>query len=371
MIFVFVSAILMMISTSNSKLIFRSSFFIVYMIFSLTFAYGYDWIFYYQIYQTSDTLTLLPFEPGVFYSMRLFHYLGFSFPVYMFFVSSFIYFCLYRFCISLKNPSFTFFFMFSFFGFFMYVEQIRQGLAISIILLGLSNFNERNKLSIWYPIVACLFHVSAIFFIILNVIYSGNEKKLKKGFWIITIIVFSFIYIFINPSVIKFIPYIGEKIYGYSIVYNSDGTSFYEILLNSRLAVVYLALLILFYFCYKKVRELRLLLSVSSSYFLFLSKLTPFLIRFGYYSVPYIIIGFDSYLIKYRNTKRFSIYIIPITIIIFMVSTIPIWNQNYLTSTKSNLNIFSNSEQIHNEIAMKCNQLRVTGYGTVIMPYCY
>jgi len=369
MIFIILSFISMIFSLTKSKVVFRFIFFVIATLYVFTFAYGYDWIFYYNIYENSLNIVIPPFEPGMFYLMKTFKYLGLSFPVFIFLINLFIFYGLYLFCNNLKNSTFALFCLISFYSFYMYSEQVRQGIALTIILISITKYDIRSRKSFFMALLACSFHVSAIFYILYSLI-TKNESKLKRNIILLTMLVFSVIFIFVNPTVISFIPYVGEKIYGYSVAYSATETSFYQIITNSRLAIIYLLLTVLFYLSYRKRIDSSMSNAVLASHFLFLSKLTPFLIRFGYYAIPFMVYGLDSFISDNSNKKKISIYILPIMLCIFSISTIPMWNENYLISTRTNLNVLSNKTDITKEIKLKCNQLYKTGYGTVILPYC-
>ncbi|MBE0116062.1 hypothetical protein FOT85_30565, partial [Klebsiella michiganensis] len=166
MIYFIVSIILMLLSFSRRETFFYLSFIPVACYFTTHYGYGFDWINYYNTYVWSSTMVTSPYEPGIFYIMQFFEKNGLSYGSFMFFILLFNYVCLFIFCIKQKHKMFCFFALFSFFGFYMYSEQIRQGVAISIIMLGVSFHGVGSKKTIIYTLIASLFHISALFFIV-------------------------------------------------------------------------------------------------------------------------------------------------------------------------------------------------------------
>lgn len=165
MAFMIINISLFIFSFFNSKLVFKVSIFLTFLYCSLTFGRGYDWINYYDYYNSiAKGYDTMPFEPGYYYVMVLFSYFNAPFSVLTFFTTVFFFIVIYKFCIETKNPSLNFFTIFAFMGFFMFSEQIRQGVAVCIIMLAIPYFerNEKWKASIFIAL-AMLFHVSAIF----------------------------------------------------------------------------------------------------------------------------------------------------------------------------------------------------------------
>lgn len=371
MYFIMASFFLMICSFTSQRKMFYVSFPIIALFFSITFGYGYDWINYNDFYYDSPYMTILPFEPGLFYLMRLFVYFDFPFKYLVCAIYIFIYYCCYKFCVKLKNPMIGFYCLFSLLGFYMYSEQFRQGIALSIIILGLSKPVKEYPWRLTpYILIASLFHVSALTAFLFNVIFSDNEKKLKFNSILITAFVCLLLVILSSPGIISFIPFIGEKVAGYSALYNSGG-SFFIYMIQQKQTYVYLALLLVIVFIYKKERDKKILWASLSAYFLLLTKLAQFLVRFGYYFVPFLVIGLDEYF-QTKNKKGYIyIYKTIFLMVIFVMSTIPFFISSYMDISTSPATIFDSKSDIERKISIRCDFVQLTGVGDGVIKRCY
>jgi hypothetical protein len=88
----------------ENKRLFQLSIIIVGLYYSLTFAYGYDWMNYYDTYLDVQRGYYNSFfiEPGYLIFMRLSVFLGMDFPVFNSIVTALMYIMVYSFCIRLK-----------------------------------------------------------------------------------------------------------------------------------------------------------------------------------------------------------------------------------------------------------------------------
>ncbi|WJV41545.1 EpsG family protein [Raoultella terrigena] len=339
--------------------------------FSITFGYGYDWINYNDFYYDSPYMTVLPFEPGLFYLMRFFVFLGLPFKCLVCFIYIFIYYCCYRFCVQLKNPMIGFYCMFSLLGFYMYSEQFRQGIALSIIILGLSKKEQEYPWKIMpYILVAALFHVSALTALLFNFIFTDNVKKLKFNAILITAFVSFLLLILSSPGLISFIPFVGSKVADYSALYSS-GSSFFVYMIQQKQTYVYLALLLVIIMIYKKEKNRRILWAALSAYFLVLTKMAQFLVRFGYYFVPFLVMGLDDYFQSKSRKGYIYIHKTMFLIVVFIMSTIPFFISSYMKISTSPATIFDSKSEIERKISIRCDFVKITGVGDGVIKRCY
>lgn len=370
MIYLIVSFLLMIISFSRKKVFFYFSYCSIFLYFTTHYGYGFDWINYYNTYTWSTTMLSSPYEPGIFLIMKYMSGLGFSYGSFMFLILTFNYLCMFVFCNTFKHKTFALFCMFSFFGFYMYSEQIRQGVAISIIMLGLGLHGFRSKKIYIYTLLACLFHISAIFYLICHFTYSTNSKQYKRNMLLISVSVILMLVVFVVPSVLSFIPYIGGKMAAYSESYNASGVEFLIALVLSKYTWLYGLLVFILVNIQKEKNDGKVFSSIVSAYFLLLSKTTPILMRFGFYYIPSLAKGLDDYM--YDKTKVGIIYVKKtiVYLCILLVSSATMWNPTLFQSTNYSLTVFSDQD-INLVMSQKCTIAYKNLYGVDLFPTCY
>ncbi|MDM9658854.1 MULTISPECIES: EpsG family protein [Raoultella] len=377
MVFLFASLLLMICSLYNRRVVFIVSSFVISLYFITTYGYGYDWINYYLWYNNLDSELTPIVEPGFYFLMKTSNTLGITFGQFMSLISIFNYTILFLFCRRFKSSAFVFFCLFSFYSYFMYSVQLRQGIAISVLLMGLKfddNFNLK-KSYFWYIIAASFFHVSAIFSILYIVLNPKNINSFKRNMILLSLSMVIIISIYLNPNIISFIPYVGDKVYAYrkSFEQYNDGLfSFFIMLVVSKYTILYFSMMILTWRCYLQSKDNSILKSTFSFYFLMLTKSSPFLLRFGYYFVPSVAIGLDNYMAARTNNKIFYIKKTLIHLGIFVVSSSTLWSPAAFESTFNVLNIFTDNQYvIEKNIQEKCNIVYKNKFSTDVLTYCY
>lgn len=357
MIFLIFSFLLFFTAIVEKKIIFKISFFIILFFFCMTYGFGYDWINYRYAYYHSLDPGFIPFfaEPGYFYLMKVGLFSGLSFGVFSSIVTLFIYSSIYFFCIKLENRCLALFSLFSFLSIYILNEWIRQGLAVAFVLFSLIQLNKGNKGGfITLVLIAGLFHISAL--VSLSYYYmhgtSYGKIKNKKGFIFLTIFVFIVLFSLYNPTLVNFIPIIGEKLFAYGSILEGAGVGFWEYVLTSKVVFAYFFMLCFIYLLYRqdKVDGSALL----PMYMLFLSRLTQALIRIGYYFVPALVLSMDGRFIKERTGLKTSLNKLVYMTSVLMISCIPAWNDAIWYGSQTHLTIFSNSNEINIEISRKC-----------------
>jgi len=360
----------MLVALSRRKIYFYISFSIISFYFSTHYAFGFDWINYYNTYIWSNELLVSPYEPGFFYLMKVFSSNNITFGMFYFFISIFNFICLFVFCNRMQHKSFAFFCIFSFFGFYLYGEQVRQGIACSLLILGIALHDIKSKKIYFYIVLAAFFHVSALFFLICKFLTSENKSNFKKKVNILTFFVLLMIVILLFPNVISFIPYIGPKISAYSASYNVSVVNLFVALVLSKYTWLYLFMYVVLNFILVKENDNKIYTSKLATYFLLLSKTTPVLLRFGYYLIPNLVIGIDDYM--FRKTKLGKIYAYKtiLYLCILLTSSATMWNPTLLQATNIYLDIFDNNN-IDLVMSQKCTIAYKALYGQDLFPSCY
>lgn len=370
MSFVIISLALFILAIIEDKTLFKLSFLIIALYNISTFAYGYDWINYYDTYvniQSGNVDTFFT-EPGYLGLMIFSNYIGLNFSLFSASVTFLIYLFVYLFCRKMSNPSLAFFTLFSFLGFFMFIEQIRQGLALCILLLGIYQLHQGNtRKFVIIVLLASLFHISAIMAFLFLFMRGKSERGMFKFALAATIFVIALLYSLYHPDLFSSLPLIGPKVAAYARLSEEKDVGFWEYVLSSRLVFIYL-FLYLFLFIQRR-KERSIYSGLGAVLVLFLSRLSPYLVRVGYYFVPYLVISVDEYMRKQGRGFHTKFNKLVYIMIIFMVSTIPAWNPVYWQGAKTFLTIASDSSDINKEISRKCTILK-ENYDHIVIVQC-
>ena len=150
---------------------------------------GADWAAYIEAFNTMSVVGNYPrWEPGFVFISNLFYYLFGNYYVFQFCASLFLLYALLKFYVAHTNyPVLSIaIFFFMFFGSIVMAE-VRQSIALAIVLLGSKYIFERQSLNFVLTIgIACLFHISAIFALplyLLNKRISKLSALLLLGFF--------------------------------------------------------------------------------------------------------------------------------------------------------------------------------------------
>lgn len=359
MIFFSFSLFLFLCAIVENRIIFRISALILGAYFSLTFAYGYDWLNYYQSYQ-AVSVGGTPFfgDLGFIFLMKACIYFGFSYGGFNFVVNAILYFLIYKFCNKLKTPSFALFALFSFLGFFMFTEQIRQGFALSIVLYGLVNFFEKSKIKFILTVCfASLFHISAILSIFYFATIVNNKRRLLISVISSFILYSIFLILMLNPTFIAVFQGIESKFQAYGSMYSDLDTNFFSFLLHAKMLFVYVFLgALLYIFGFRSEERYSV---YSNLFMLILTRSSSLLVRVSYYFLPVLIFSLDGYIFSLgrglsTNWKKLSLLIV-----ILFVSTLPLWTPMYRIGAQTNLDLFSTPGEFNKEIGKKCTILHI------------
>lgn len=367
MIFIIIAILLYFLSFFKSRILFSMSIIMVGGYLSITFGYGYDWMNYYDSYLNLDAVGYEHFfyEPGYLLCMKIFNYIGFNFQFFYAISISFIYFSVYLFCRKMNSPSIAFFTLFSFLGFYIFAEGIRQGVAFAICLFALSKaLDGKKKASVILISISILFHVSSVFCFLYFFLINSNKKSVYKFSLISTIFVFSFLFFIYNPNYLSFVPVVGSKFAIYSQMYAWESGGFFAWLMQSRVFFLYVFFLIVLFVFIIQDKKAKIYNSISVMYFLTLSRMTPILLRFGFYLPPALVIAMDGYLSEKGSGRNFSLFKFIYLSLILLISTMPFWDYTYMKGAEFNLSIFSSKQYIESTINKKCtvlNRIEING----------
>ncbi|EIY5006730.1 EpsG family protein [Klebsiella variicola] len=355
MSFLLINIMLFICSFFNKKILFYISFFISLLYFCFTFGRGFDWINYYDIYLSiNPNVFELPFEPGYYIIMRVFHYFGSPFSVMMAFTTLVMFSFIFIYCRRMQNPTLSFFTLISFMGHYLFSEQVRQGLAICIILYGFPFFERKQYVKAFLIIlIAMLFHVSAIFCLLFFFIIKKNESfaNIKFSIYCLLFLMLSY-YIWSNPAIVKFIPLFYSKMIDYSTSYTEGFISVGKIL-SSKVAFLYIVMLVLSILILKKTKNSDVNRAIKALIFMTLTKITIFFGRFQYYVMPLLISGLDDYFS--RNTgRKISFYKVIYVTSLFVISLVPLWTPSTYTSINDPIYIGSSVKEVEGKVGNRC-----------------
>ena len=370
MSFVIISLFLLILAIIEDKTLFKISFFVITIFNAWTFAYGYDWMNYYDTFLDVQAGTVETFftEPGYLILMEVSNFLGLNFPQFSACVTILMYMSIYSFCNKMENPNLAFFTLYSFLSFFMLTEQIRQGLALCILLFGVyALYYGRTKRFIVIVLISSLFHISAVMAFLFLFIRGTSEKGLYKFTLAASIFVVALLYSLYHPELFSSLPLIGPKVAAYARLSEEKDVGFWSYVLGSRLVFIYLFLYIFLFSVRKSERSIYS--GVGAVFVLFLSRLSPYLVRVGYYFVPYLVISVDRYMTTQGRGLYSKLNKLVYISVIFMVATIPAWNPVYWQGSKTFLTINSDVSEINKEITRKCKILH-ENYDHIVIMQC-
>ncbi|MGK2960215.1 MAG: EpsG family protein [Candidatus Malihini olakiniferum] len=354
--FIVVSGILGLLSFFEKEFLFKIFFWIIAIYFSFNICYGYDWINYRIVYEDSIYSSYTPFffyEPGLLWVMRFFSSFNIPFMYFLGACSFCIYCSIYYFCNSMKNPSFSFFAIFSFFSVFILSEWIRQAIAISITMIGLVHERKGRKFVFYMAcVIASFFHIFAVIIIPYSIIISWSGKYVTRFIIISTIAAIVIIYAMYNPDFLAFIPLIGEKIAQYGSVVSGRQSGLFEFILSSKLILVYFALFITLFILKKRYSSLSK--SLCSVYILFISKFSSVLTRISFYFVPFIVMNMNDFISDKGRGMRTELSKLVCIILMLFVSSAYLWNPVFREGAKNSLTIFSTDSDIVQIVGKKC-----------------
>lgn len=313
---------------SNSKFITKINSFFIFLFLSGAYSYGYDWIryreYYEYVFQTGDVSTWL-YEPGFSLLMLTTKIFSLDYQWVVMLCSLILTINLCFFSLKRKYHNFCLFYCFSIFGFMEFAEQIRQGVAITFILVSTLYLAEgRNKRFVVYVFLAGMFHASAllcVLFLPLKKLYNKNNAVIFTIALVISgaLAIFLFKFIIDNISLFGVSGFIAEKLQGYS---SSDGSEsgIFSTGLLLNFMVIFIAALS------TQHRRIPHYLAVFFSIFVIESKAISIAYRFSYYGYSFI---YDSFEWLYALRKGRVLNRLMLIIILLVFSFKPLLNPVY------------------------------------------
>lgn len=254
MIYVAIGVYLGIVAFYFESRFFRLSLALLFLFFGLDYLNGYDWINYYHHYEAATVRDLLSvqsfiYEGSVGFSLILASAKLLGSYQYVFVISSLVFvICLARFCRLFRSKNLALFMCYSFYGYFYFIERVKQGLAIAIVLFGYEllrrGFRWRFLASV---ALATVFHPSAFVAAALaSLPLEGARKKWSLiygvffcalGFLLISAIIFI-------PSVSANVPVVSLYVSKYSDLIRSNFNVLFFVSVGGISFLLVLALLL-------------------------------------------------------------------------------------------------------------------------------
>lgn len=271
----------------------------------------------------------------------------------------------------MKNPSLAFFTLFSLLGFFVFSEWIRQGVALSIIMLGMYFIEKKkNLLFLLCIFLASFFHISALCVLAYFILKVNNSRNCRLAIFSASIFIILLLLGLSYPSIFQMIPVVGDKISAYAMYSSDNSINPLSYILGSRIIFVYLLLLLLLVYLNKKSED-KVYNGMGSTFFLLISRFSPVLIRIGYLFVPMLAYSMDSLMASKGKGLRTSLIKILYIFVLLMLSTVPYWTENFSKSMNTNVTIFSSNYEINKVIYEKCSIVKYYDMNTTIADCLY
>lgn len=297
-VYIFISLILTGLAIINpkNKMLKKSIYLLLGIFLCTSYFNGSDWRSYELMYELANLEDIKTFyaEKGFYVYMCIFKILGFNFFEFFIITKFIIYYIFYK--LLIKSPNFYLILNIFYYqmALFLFIDcPLRNLIAIGLVLLGIEQWNKRKKIGLYiYIILAMTFHVSAIFFIILPLIYTFNKLSKKT-----LIIIMLIIYIILSSqnillNLIKYLPFFEERLLKF--IGRPEGVGEFFSLGNIEKIIVCISLILLRdkYKYYKK--ELGLIVGYFILYriavsFLILGRLTLYIQIFYIFGIGLLI----------------------------------------------------------------------------------
>lgn len=358
--YIFLCVVLALSSFSNSRLLCKFNTFLIFIFLSGAYSYGYDWIRYREYYEfvfsPYDYSTWL-YEPGFSMILLITKSLSLDYQWAVVLTSLILCFNIYKYSISKININFCLLFVFSVFGFMEFAEQIRQGVAISFILLAVNFLINKNKGKFYlYVFYASMFHASAIICLLFAYMIKLLERK-NPALKLVVFILAGFISVWGFKILINYIDIIGingfiaTKLKGYAESDGSDsGILSSGLLLN--LSVIIIALLSI------QSKSGKYYASVFFAFFVIQSKVVSIAYRFSYYGYAFIYESFE-WLYNANKGRHFNRILMVMILLVFAFKPLinPVYRAMFDDYNSYWLGLINGLPDINNVRLERCNTL--------------
>lgn len=362
MIYIFLALFLYVSTLSKSTKLYTVNLVLVFIYFSSAYCFNYDWINYRNFYENvlSDNLVQSiiesGFEPGfviIAYSTKL---LGLDYQWVIVFLNVIVFSFFNSSIKKFHNKNIALFIFFSFFGFFLLAEQIRQAVALAIGLKAIQYYIDKKASKFYFlTILAILFHVSAVFLFVIMYVHKIFSRKSKPVIILIMLIAGTlapllFSIILQNPSFFSFYPLLAKKLAYYS---NQDLGNDSGILTPGLLPNIILLLLVCYY-CLKTFGSRHSQQALVASAFIIQSKIISLFYRFSHYGIIYFFFCFDEI---FKDKKPLNLFRFFVMTIILSFGLKPLSTELYRASVLDYQFYWTTSQDQNSMKDRKCDIL--------------
>jgi hypothetical protein len=287
----------------------------------LRYKTGRDWGNYIRMFESIPKSRETSFEPGYLWLNKIIYYtLGNYFAVQ--FIASCVIFYAYYFFIKkyAKFPIFSLCLLFMVFFFDILMSQVRQSIAMAIILMGTESIFERKFVKYaCYILAASLFHISAICAIPIYFLYHYFNKLL-----LVLLIFFSTLSYFYNNIVYlmvsKIAPFLPYRLGTIALVYLNAEVYSESAEFETGLVYISKLLMTLFILCICRTRDKKTWFFINCLVMMQIisSIATGFAIiqRFRAYYLMFGILGYENLFCMFSFKKVSSLFYIYLCMII-------------------------------------------------------
>ncbi|MEH3352122.1 hypothetical protein, partial [Klebsiella variicola] len=125
-------------------------------------------------------------------------------------------------------------------------------------------------------------------------------------------------------------------------------------------------ILIIMNLIYRRERNVNVNGAMGGVLFLCLTRMTPVLLRFGYFMIPAIVYLMDDYLYKSGRRLKTKLLKFCYLTLVLIISTVPFVNPIYMKGSVPSLTILSSTADINSVIIYKCGILNKDNDNAVI-----
>lgn len=316
---------------------FRLGLVLLFLFSGLDYLNGYDWINYYHHYDAATANELFStasfiYEGSVGFSLIMGVAKLLGNYQYVFIISSLIFvFCLNRFCRMFQNRNLALFMCFSFYGYFYFVERIKQGLAIALVLMGYELLRRGRRLRFIACVVcAAAFHPSALMAIFLWALpLEGRRRKGEIFFGTLFCVIGFFLIstVVLVPSLSNSIPVVSLYVSKYSDLIKENYNILFFISVGG---VSFVAVLVIMLRVATKAGALRLHQYAFLVYFFsYITNVFYGMIRVMNY---FYVVVIDALVTFSERRSRFSLLRCSVFLIALIQLVRPMANKLYLDS---------------------------------------
>jgi hypothetical protein len=346
---------------------------ITFLFIALSYPAGGDWIGYFANYDCVVNNVCAPgfmlFEPGYELIVSIFGFLGFQAIIIAIAFINILLVC--KFARSFENSVFIIFAIMCMFLWSIYIEAIRQAIAISLVMFGITYLNKgKAKQYALLVLFASCFHITALICLIaLLPLYWRRGSKIVAYALLFFGMSFFFFANQILRTVLSILP--GQSIASEKLEFYLSSAEYQPQLSIGSGTVLDVLLIILLILSFSRIKKQKLALNNSIndivflgvclyiSFGIFIGKMMPVMTRIGWYGFPFVLIALYSNVggsIFYRGynlTRRITLMQAAI-FGYFILQIIRPFTYDY-----SNYNILTQESVLQNLDALDDTSLRV------------